>query len=285
MRPITTPSTSRAAARFGVAVVAFLALATAARAASAGDPSGEGLAFSDGGVSLFAHRSTIGCTVVDPARVPGSQPSSSIDRPACSVAAATPAPRKLWGIQRANLAMSLRFAGGGQRGLGLLRGQMSYDHGIDLGPLKSWQFHAEAQLNAASFPDTGMPLEERARFALSPPPIDGWGMRFEAGGVARGVFDPATAPRQHLEFATQASRGFWLTPRGRAHWVSLRFAREDEQDLIAGTDVQTTRARLSYSHAVALGSINADLEVVRTAPGYAPPATATRLAVSFDARF
>lgn len=284
MKPITKPRSSHALAGLGLALSLVLGLAAAARAASPADSWDQGLGFSDGGAAPLAHAGKIGCTIVDPARVPGWQPASSIDRPACT-AAAVPAARQLWGIQRANLAMSLRFAGGGQSGLGLLRGLMSYDHGIDLGPLKSWQFHAEAQLNAAAFPDSGMPLEERARFALSPPPIAGWRMRFEAGGVARGIFDPATAPEQHLEFAAQTSRSFRLRPHGRAHQVSLRVARADEQDLIAGTDVQTTRARLAYSHDVALGSIDAGLDVERTAPGYAPATTVTRFAVSFNAPF
>jgi hypothetical protein len=120
---------------------------------------------------------------------------------------------------------------------------------------------------------------------LSPPVVAGWQTRFEAGGVARGIFDPATAPQQHLEFAAQASRSLTLARLGRPHSISLRIAREDEQDLIAGTDLQTTRAQLRYSHRVAFGSINATVELARSAPAYGTSTTATRLALSYGGKF
>jgi hypothetical protein len=268
----------------GLAAALVLALAGAAHAAPRNDRDATSVQFAEGDTALLPGNARIGCTIVDPARVPGWQPRAAIDRPVCARPAA-PASRELWHIQRDDLAMSLRFAGGTQRGLGLLRGLMSYDHGFDLGALRSWHFHAEAQLGAASTPQPDMPIEERARFALSPPVCAGWQTRFEAGGVARGIFDPATAPQQHLEFAAQASRSFTLAPLGRRHSISLRIASEDEQDLIAGTDLQTTRAQLRYSHRLAFGAINATAEVARSAPAFATTTTATRLALSFAGRF
>jgi hypothetical protein len=275
------------AVRCGISVfclAAALALAGAAEAAPLANTQAASVQFAETGAAPLPGDGGIGCTIVDPARVPGWQPRVAIDRPACATPA-TPASRDLWHIQRDDLAMSLRFAGGAQRGLGLLRGFMSYDHGFDLGPLSAWRFHAEGQLGAASTPQPDMPLEERARFALSPPLFAGWQTRFEAGGVARGIFDPATAPQQHLEFAAQAAHSFALSPRGSVHRVTLRIAREDEQDLIAGTDLQTTRARLLYSHRIAFGSINASIEVARSAPAFATTTTATRLALAYSGRF
>jgi hypothetical protein len=263
---------------------ALLSSAGAAVADPSGAGSSQGVAFTEGNTPSKLRPGSIGCTIVDPARMPGWQPVTSVDRPACAGNAVAPS-RELWRIQRADVAMSLRFAGGGQRGLGMLRGLMTYGHGLDLGPLMYWQFHAEAQLNAAPMLDAEMPLEERARFALSPPVLAGWGLRFEAGGVARGVFDPATAPQQHIELAAEASRGFKLTKTGREHRVKLRVARESAQDLLEGTEQQKTSASLGYSHTLDIGTIGAELDIARSTPGYAETVTDTRIAISFSHAF
>ncbi len=248
------------------------------------DASQQAIAFSDGAAPSRLLPAGIGCTIVDPARVPGWRPSPNVDRPAC-VGSAAAASRELWRIQRADVAMSLRFAGGNQRGLGMLRGLMTYDHALALGPLMNWQFHGEAQLNAASTLDAVMPLEERARLALSPPQIAGWALRFEAGGVARGVFDPASAPQQNLELAAEASHAFKLTKNGGEHRLKLRVARETAQDLLEGTERQKTSATLGYAHALDIGTIGAEIDIARSAPGYAETVTETKVAVSFSRPF
>ena len=262
---------------------ALLSSASAVQADPGGDSADQGVAFSNGAAPRELLPGSVGCAVVNPARLPGPR-AANVDRPACTgnVAAAS---RELWRIQRADVAMSLRFAGGNQTGLGMLRGLMSYGHGIDLGPLLNWQFHAEAQLNAAPMLDVYMPIEERARFALSPPVIGGWGFRFEAGGVARGVFDPATAPQQNLELAAEASRAFKLTKNGIEHRVKLRIARESAQDQLEGTEQQKTSATLGYSHVLDIGTIGAELDIARSTPGYSAAVTDTRVAISFSRPF
>src|SRR6185312_7223878 len=71
-----------------------------------------------------------GCTIVDPSRAPGWRPAPNVDRPACANNAVAPS-RDLLRIQHHEIAMSLRFAGGNQSGLGLLRGLMTYDDALN----------------------------------------------------------------------------------------------------------------------------------------------------------
>ncbi|MGH7033858.1 MAG: hypothetical protein ACREFL_09030 [Stellaceae bacterium] len=262
-----------------LALVAWLAAGSAALA----EEPAEGVALASGAVPTYLPPGSIGCTIVDPSRAPGWRPAPNVDRPACANNAVAPS-RDLLRIQHHDIAMSLRFAGN-QSGLGLLRGLMTYDDALNLGPLQSWQLHGEAQLNAASLFDTVTPLEERARLALIPPSLGGWSLRFEAGGVARGVFDPASAPQQNLEIAAEAARSFTLSKHGTPHRVKLRVARESAQDLLENTLQQKTSATLDYSHALDFGTIGAELDIARSTPGYAETVTDTRVAVSFSRPF
>ncbi|HKT17677.1 MAG TPA: hypothetical protein VJR47_06525 [Stellaceae bacterium] len=244
----------------------------------------QGVAFASGEVPTYLPPGSIGCTIVDPSRAPSWRPAPNVDRPACANTAVAPA-RDLWRVQGNDLAMTLRFAGASQTGLGMLRGLMTYDDALNLGPLQSWQLHGEAQLNAASLFDAVAPLEERARLALSPPSIAGWGLRFEAGGVAQGI-DPVTAPHQNLEVAAEAQRSFTFSRLGRPHSIKLRVARESVQDLLDNSLEEKTSATIGYSHVLDFGTIGAELDIARKTPGYAAETVNdARVAVSFSRPF
>lgn len=269
--------------RAWLAPLTLVACLAAGSAALAEEPA-EGVALASGDVPTYLPPGSVGCTIVDPSRAPGWRPAPNVDRPACANNTVAPS-RDLLRLQHHDIAMSLRFAGGNQSGLGLLRGLMTYDDALNLGPLQHWQLHGEAQLNAASLFDTMTPLEERARLALIPPSLGGWNLRFEAGGVARGVFDPASAPQQNLEIAAEAGRSFTLSKHGTPHRVKLRVARESAQDLLENTLQQKTSASLGYSHALDFGTIGAELDIARSTPGFAETVTDTRVAVSFSRPF
>jgi hypothetical protein len=208
------------------------------------------------------------CAAVDPASVPGWHPTTALDRPACSTAP-TPAGRDLVNVQRADVSLALHFAGDNQQGLGLLRGLASFQRFLDLGPLSGWQFRADAEFGGAADWNFMTPIEERIKLSLSPQPLLGWGVRFEAGGLARGIVDPTNAAQRNLVLSANASRTLFLPDWGSAHGLSVRLAQEIAQDEVLRTEQRKLSASFGYKHEASFGSVGADVVLSRTSPDVA----------------
>lgn len=229
--------------------------------------------------------SIVTCAAVDPASLPGWHPATALDRPACSTAP-TPAGRDLVKVQRADLSLALHFAGGNQQGLGLLRGLASFQRFLDLGPLSGWQFRADAEFGGAQDWNVMTPIEERIKLSLSPQPLLGWGVRFEAGGLARGIVDPATAAQRHLELSANASRTIFMPNWGGAHGLNIRLAQEIAQDEVLRTEQHKLSASFGYKHEASFGSVGANLVLSRSTPdALAPQSDEAVMKINFTRPF
>jgi hypothetical protein len=232
-------------------------------------------------------RLVVDCVSVEPAKMQARPVSTSLDRPTCSslsAPASAQSNRDLLKVARADVAVSLGLTGD-EQGFGLMRALASFSHFLDAGPLGGWQFGAEAQLSRPPDLESAYLVDERVRLSLTPPQLAGWSLRFDAGAASQGGFDPSSATQRDLSLSGDLSHGFVVSSLGQEHRLHVRLSENRTQDRVWGTDQQTTRASLGYTHTIVLGSIGTDLAVIRTQPLTAPASTSTRVEVKFARPF
>jgi hypothetical protein len=255
----------------GAVALVALGIAFSARAQTAGS----GTTPFDQAVGLATAPNTplprlvVDCATIDPAKIAAQSTEPSLDRPSCAALSAPLSPQtshELIKLTRADVSVSLGLTGGSDQGFDLMRALAQFSHFLNAGPLGGWKLGAEAQLGRPPDLESTYLVDERVRLSLTPPELAGWNLRFDAGAVTQGGFDPATAKGRTNEVSADLSRSFVMPGSIEPDSIHLRLAADTVQEWLWGSDRDTNSATFGYTHAITAGSIGTEFVATRPFP-------------------